>query len=52
MVDAPDLQEWMSRKTMKPMAGRFSGAMEFVHFDTQLDSSSQDEMFLGEACAA
>ena len=52
MVDAPDLQEWMSRKTMKPMAGRFSGAMEFVHFDAQLDSSSQDEMFLGEACAA
>ena len=52
MVDAPDLQEWMSRKTMKPMAGRFAGAMEFVHFDTQLDSSNQDEMFLGEACAA
>jgi transcriptional regulator with XRE-family HTH domain len=52
MVDAPDLQEWMSRKTMKPMAGRFSGAMEFVHFDTQLDSSNQDTMFQGEACAA
>lgn len=52
MVDAPGLQEWMSRKTMKSMAGRFAGAMEFTHFDTQLDSSNQDAMFLGEACAA
>jgi transcriptional regulator with XRE-family HTH domain len=52
MVDAPDLKDWMSRKTMKSMAGRFAGAMEFVHFDTQLDSSNQDVMFLGEACAA
>ena len=52
MVDAPDLKEWMSRKTMKSMAGRFAGAMEFVHFDTQLDSSNQDAMFMGEACAA
>lgn len=52
MVDAPDLKEWMSRKTMKSMAGRFAGAMEFVHFDTQLDSSNQDAIFLGEACAA
>jgi transcriptional regulator with XRE-family HTH domain len=52
MVDAPDLKEWMSRKTMKPMAGRFAGAMEFVHFGTQLDSSSQDAMFQEEACAA
>lgn len=52
MVDAPDLQEWMSRKTMKPMAGRFAGAMEFVHIDTQLDSSNQDAIFQEEACAA
>lgn len=52
MVDAPDLQEWMSRKTMKPMAGRFAGAMEFVHFGTQLDSSNQDAMFQEEVCAA
>ena len=52
MVDAPDLQEWMSRKTMKPMAGRFAGAMEFVHFGTQLDSSNHDLMFQEEACAA
>lgn len=52
MVDAPDLKDWMSRKTMKSMAGRFAGAMEFVHFDTQLDSSNQNVMFLGEACAA
>lgn len=52
MVDAPDLQEWMSRKTMKPMAGRLDGAMEFVHFDTQLDLSNQDAIFQEEACAA
>lgn len=52
MVDAPDLKEWMSRKTMKPMAGRFAGAMEFVHFDTQLDSSNHDSMFQEVACAA
>lgn len=52
MVDAPDLQEWMSRTTMQPMAGRFAGAMEFVHFGTQLDSTNQDAMFQEEACAA
>lgn len=52
MVDAPDLQEWMSRKTMMPMAGRFAGAMEFVHIGTQLDSSNQDSIFQEEACAA
>ncbi len=52
MVDAPDLQEWMSRKTMSPMAGRFAGAREFVHFDTQLDSSNQDATFEEAACAA
>ncbi len=52
MVDGPDLQEWMSRKTMQPMAGRFAGAMEFTHFDTQLDSSNQDGIFMEEACAA
>ena len=52
MVDAPDLQSWMSRKTMKPMAGRFAGAMEFTHFDTQLNSSNQDGIFMEEACAA
>jgi len=52
MVDAPDLQEWMSRKTMKPMLGRFAGAMEFMHFGTQLDSSNHDSMFEAVACAA
>ena len=52
MEDEPDLKDWMSRKTMKSMAGGFSGAMEFMHFDTQLDSSNQHAMFLGEACAA
>lgn len=52
MVEAPDLREWMSRRTMRPMVGSFAGAMEFVHIDTELDSSNQDPMFLGEACAA
>ncbi|MBT0569815.1 helix-turn-helix transcriptional regulator [Curvibacter sp. CHRR-16] len=52
MVDAPDLQEWMSRKTMKPMSGLFAGAMEFVNFGVQLVSSNHDEMFKEEACAA
>ncbi len=52
MVDAPDLKEWMSRTTMKSMAGRFTGAMEFSHFDMQLDSSNHDAMFQEVACAA
>lgn len=52
MVDAPDLQEWMSLKTMKPMAGRFAGAMEFVHIDTHLDSSNHSSMLQEVACAA
>lgn len=52
LVDAPDLQEWMSRKTMQPMAGRFAGAMEFMHFGAQLDSSNHDSMFQEDACAA
>lgn len=52
MLEASDLQEWMSRKTMKPMAGRSAGAMEFMYFDTELDSSNQDTIFQGETCAA
>ncbi|MDP3653198.1 MAG: helix-turn-helix transcriptional regulator [Rhodoferax sp.] len=52
MVDAPDLKEWMSRTTMKSMAGQFTGAMEFSHFDMQLDSSNHDAMFQEVACAA
>lgn len=52
MVDTPDLQAWMSRKTMKPMAGRFAGGVEFVHFDTQLDSSNHDLVLQEVACAA
>lgn len=52
MVDEPDLQSWMSRKTMKPMAGRFAAAMEFMHFDMQLGSSNHDSMFQEVACAA
>lgn len=52
MVDEPDLQSWMSRTTMKPMAGRFAGAMEFMHFDMQLCSSNHDVMFQEVACAA
>lgn len=52
MVDEPDLQSWMSRRTMQPMAGRFAGAMEFMHFDMQLGSSNHDSMFHEVACAA
>jgi transcriptional regulator with XRE-family HTH domain len=52
MVDEPDLRDWMSRKTMKPMAGRFTGAVEFVRFDNELESSNQDVMFQGDVCAA
>ncbi|MDD2924667.1 helix-turn-helix transcriptional regulator [Rhodoferax sp.] len=52
MVDAPDLQSWMSRKTMQPMAGRFDGAAEFVHFDWQFEASNNDAMFQEVACAA
>lgn len=52
MVDAPDLQSWMSRKTMQPMAGRFDGAAEFVHFGWQFESSNNDAMFSEVACAA
>lgn len=52
MVDAPDLQSWMSLKTMQPMAGRFAGAMEFVHFGAQLVSSNHDAMSQEVSCAA
>lgn len=52
MVDEPDLQSWMSRTTMQPMAGRFAGAMEYMHFDMQLGSSNHDLMFQEVACAA
>lgn len=52
MVDEPGLRSWMSRKTMKPMAGRFAGAMEILHFDVQQDSSNQDAIFREVGCAA
>lgn len=52
MVDAPDLQSWMSRKTMQPMAGRFAGAAEFEHFDWQFEAPNNDAMFQEAACAA
>ncbi len=52
MVDEPDLRSWMSRTTMKPMTGRFAGAMEVVHFDVQQDSSNHYSMFHEVACAA
>jgi transcriptional regulator with XRE-family HTH domain len=52
IVDGPDLKSWMSRTTMKPMSTRFAGAMEFAHFDMQLDSSNHDSMFQEVACAA
>lgn len=47
-----ELQSWMSRKTMKPMAIQFAGAKEFVRFDMTIDSSNHDLMFPEVACAA
>lgn len=48
----PDLQNWMSRKTMKPMQPQFAGAREFVYFDMNLDSSNPKPMYPERACAA
>lgn len=52
MSDEPDLQSWMSRKTMKPMQIQFEGAREFMRFDMQLDSSNHESMYEEVACAA
>lgn len=52
MRDEPGLAQWMSRKTMKPMASQFSGAKEDLFFDMQLVSSNDEAMWQEVACAA
>lgn len=52
MSQEAELQSWMSRKTMKPMAAQFAGAKEFVRFEMTFDSSNHDLMFPEVACAA
>jgi hypothetical protein len=52
MRDEPGLAEWMSRKTMKPMASQFSGAQEVMLVGAQLDSSNHPYMFQELASAA
>lgn len=52
MRDEPDLAQWMSRKTMKPMASQFSGAKEVLVIGAQLDSSNHEYMNQEMACAA
>jgi transcriptional regulator with XRE-family HTH domain len=52
MRDEPGLAQWMSRKTMKPMASQFSGAKEGLFFDMQLVSSNDEAMWQEVACAA
>lgn len=52
MADEPDLKSWMSRNTMRPMAGQFAGAGKFVHVGMLLDSSNQDLISHEVACAA
>lgn len=62
MGDEPDLQSWMSRKTMTPMHSpslkqtpkqrQFAGAHEFVLRGMTFDSSNHDYMSGEVACAA
>lgn len=52
MQDEPDIQSWMSRKTMKPVQERFHGAYEVQHMGLTLDASNHEFMVLEEACAA
>lgn len=52
MRDEPGLTQWMSRKTMKPMASQFSGAKEVFVIDVQLDSSNHEYMYQEMASAA
>jgi transcriptional regulator with XRE-family HTH domain len=52
MRDEPDLAQWMSRKTMKPMASRFGGAKEVLVMGAQLDSSNHEYMHQEMVCAA
>lgn len=52
MQDEPDVQSWMSRKTMKPVQERFHGAYEVQHMGLTFDASNHEFMVLEEACAA
>jgi transcriptional regulator with XRE-family HTH domain len=52
MQDEPDIQSWMSRKTMKPVQERFHGAYEVQHMGLTFDASNHEFMVLEEACAA
>jgi transcriptional regulator with XRE-family HTH domain len=52
MQDEPDVQSWMSRKTMKPVQQRFHGAYEVQHMGLTFDASNHEFMVLEEACAA
>jgi transcriptional regulator with XRE-family HTH domain len=52
MQDEPDVQSWMSRKTMKPVQERFHGAYEVQHMGLTFDASNREFMVLEEACAA
>lgn len=52
MQDEPDVQLWMSRKTMKPVQERFHGAYEVQHMGLTFDASNHEFMVLEEACAA
>ena len=52
MKDEPDVQSWMSRKTMKPVQERFHGAYEVQHMGLTFDASNHEFMVLEEVCAA
>lgn len=52
MQDEPDVQSWMSRKSMKPVQERFHGAYEVQQMGLTFDASNQEFMMLEEACAA
>ncbi|MCB4365993.1 helix-turn-helix transcriptional regulator [Hydrogenophaga taeniospiralis] len=52
MKDEPDVQSWMSRKTMKPVQERFHGAYEVQHMGLTFDASNHEFVVLEEACAA
>lgn len=52
MQDEPDVQSWMSRKTMKPVQKRFHGAYEVQQMGLTFDASNHAFMMQEEACAA
>ncbi len=52
MSDEPNLASWMSRKTMTPMAGRFSGAFEVQFSEAQMIPSNDQQALKESLCAA